>query len=174
MTYRNDSLPIDSAPVESTSVALQVEGTTRTALLGYAVTVGGLVLALWICFGRFLFGIGGSLTPIYVVTLGFLIATLHFFAGRAIVRTARLGRRTRPATIAMICLAWFTGILLGLTIPDLTAAGPQTILSGATEPGLGIAIGLANPLGIICIATSIVALVLAHGDLKDRLKNEDD
>ena len=144
------------------------------ALLGLSITLGGLVLALWICFGRFLFGVGGSLTPIYVVTIGFLVATLQFFAGRAISRTARLGRRTRPSTIAMICIAWFCGILLGLMIPDMTAAGLQTILSGATEPGLSIAVGLANPLGIICLATSIAALVLANGDLKDRPALEED
>jgi hypothetical protein len=146
----------------------------RSGALGSAVIVGGLILASWICFGRFLFGVGGSLTPIYVVTIGFLVGTLHFFAGRAIRRTARRGRRTRPATIAMICIAWFTGILLGLMIPDLTAAGLQSIVSGSTEPGLGIAIGLANPLGIVCLATSIVALVLANGDLKDRPHLEED
>ena len=155
MTHASGTLP-------DTSTASQL--TPRAATFGYVVIVGGFVLALWICFGRFLFGVGGSLTPIYVVTIGFLVATLHFFAGRAIGRTARLGRRTRPATIAMICVAWGYGILLGLMIPDMTANGLQTILSGATEPGLGIAIGLANPLGIICLATSIAALVLAHGD----------
>lgn len=165
MTHANGTLP-------DTSTASPL--TPRAATFGYVVTLGGFVLALWICFGRFLFGIGGSLTPIYVVTIGFLVATLHFFAGRAISRTARLGRNTRPSTVAMICIAWFTGILLGLMIPDATADGLQTIVSGAVEPGLGIAIGLANPLGIICLATSIAAVALAHGDAKGRPELEED
>jgi hypothetical protein len=71
-------------------------------------------------------------------------------------------------TVAMLVVSWVCGILLGLMIPDVTALGLQTILTGPHEPGLGIAIGVANPLGIIMLLTGIIALVLARGDAKGR------
>lgn len=70
--------------------------------------------------------------------------------------------------MAILIASWACGILLGLTIPDATEQGLQTILTGAEEPGLSIAIGIANPLGIIMLVTGIVALVLARGDAKGR------
>ncbi|UUT35373.1 hypothetical protein [Microbacterium elymi] len=53
-------------------------------------------------------------------------------------------------------------------IPDVTPDGLQTILTGAAEPGRGIAIGFANPLGVIMLVLAVIALVLATGDAKGR------
>jgi hypothetical protein len=126
---------------------------------------GGVVLAAWVVGGRYLFGVGGDLTLVFACTLGPALVVLHFFVGRAIVRTARRGHRTRAATIATLAVAWGCGILLGFTIPDITANGLQTILSSLTSPGsLDLVVGLSNPLGIIMLATSVAALVLATGD----------
>lgn len=138
------------------------------------VIAGGLALAAWVSFGRHLFGVGGELTPWFAVGLGIPIAALYAFTGRAIMRTARLGRPTRPSTVVMLVISVVCGILLGLMIPDVTPLGLQTILSGATEPGLSIAVGLANPLGIICLAAAIASLVLAQGDTRDRVVVEED
>lgn len=138
------------------------------------VIVGGLVLAAWVSFGRYLFGVGGELTPWFVVGIGVPIAALYLFSGRAIMRTARFGRRTRPSTVVMLAVSAACGILLGFMIPDITPAGLQTIVSGAEEPGLSIAVGVANPLGVICLAAAIAALVLAHGDTKERVVVEED
>lgn len=134
--------------------------------LGFFVMGGGVLLAAWVVFGRHLFGVGGELTLVYALTLGIAIVVLHAFAGRAVVRTVRRGHHTRPATIGMLIASWGCGILLGLMIADVTPAGLQTILTGPNEPGLGIAIGVSNPLGIVMLVTSIVALALAVGDSK--------
>jgi hypothetical protein len=137
----------------------------RSVIPGVLVACGGVVLAAWIVGGRHLFGVGGELTPVFAGTIGLALVALHFFAGRAIARTARRGRRTRPATVATLAVAWGCGILLGFTIPDITAHGLQTILSTLVGPGsLDLVVGLSNPLGIIMLATSIAALVLASGD----------
>lgn len=130
---------------------------------GAAVLLIGVALAAWIVFGRFLFGIGGELTLAYGL-IGALVAVLHVFIGRALARTAARGFPTRGATRGTLIAAWGCGVLLGLTIPDLTRRGLQTIISGDTEPGLGVAIGVANPAGIIMTALTIIALVLATQD----------
>jgi hypothetical protein len=130
---------------------------------GVGTFLAGVALALWIVFGRFAFGIGGDLTPVYLL-LGIVIVVLHAFTGQALARTTMRGFTTRRASVATLVAAWGCGILLGLTIPDVTSEGLQTIVSGPVEPWRGIAIGLANPAGIITIALLIAALVLAHQD----------
>lgn len=139
---------------------------TRSSAFGIVVACGGALLAAWVVGGRIPFGVAGSLTVTYALTIGIALIVLHFFIGWAILRTARRGHRTRPATIWTVSAAWGCGILLGLMIPDVTAIGLQTILTGAVEPGLGIVIGLSNPLGIIMLAMSVAALVLASVDAK--------
>lgn len=147
-----------------------VQGTTapRSGVLGTLVIIGGILLAAWVSAGRALFGVAGDLTPVYIITLGFAIAVLHFFVGRSLLRAARRGHRIRPITLVQLAFSWICGVLLGLMIPDITAEGLQTIVSGTTEPALGIAVGIANPLGIICLGTAIVALVLARQDAHGR------
>ena len=63
---------------------------------------------------------------------------------------------------------WIVTVILGLLIPDVTADGLQTILTRGAEPGLGIAIGFANPFGVVMIVFGIVAAALAHGDAAGR------
>lgn len=144
-------------------------GTSR----GIGVLLAGVVLALWIVVGRFLFGIGGGLTFAYLL-VGILIVILHVYIGRAIARTSARGFTLRPATRGTLIAAWGCGVLLGLTLPDLTPDGLQTILTGARQPGLEVAIGLANPAGILTIAFTIIALVLARQDANGPRPHEDD
>jgi hypothetical protein len=147
----------------------------RSAIPGVLVSCGGVVLAAFVVGGRYLFGVGGELTPVFACTIGLTLVALHFFAGRAITRTARRGLRSRPATIATLAVAWGCGILLGFTIPDITATGLQTILSSLAGSGsLDLVVGLSNPLGIIMVATSIAALVLANGDANPRPPRPDE
>lgn len=140
---------------------------------GSVVLVVGLVIALWIVAGRFLFGIGGELTLVYLL-IGALIATLHAFVARAVMRVREHGFTLRPSTRGILFASWGCGLLLGLTIPDLTPEGLQTILTGATQPWLEVAIGVANPAGILAIAFSITALVLANQDAHGPRPHEDD
>lgn len=141
---------------------------SRSILPALLVLFAGMVIAAWVSVGRALFGVAGDLTQVYTFTLGLVVFLLHAFIAEALLRAAQHGFRTRPATLAMLFASWACGILLGLMIPDVTPLGLQTILTGASEPGLSIAIGVANPLGIIMLVTGIVALVLARGDAKGR------
>lgn len=144
-------------------------GTTR----GVGVLLVGLVVALWIVFGRFLFGAGGDLTVVYLA-IGVIVIVLHVFIARALARTAKRGFTVRSATRGTLIGAWGCGILLGLTLPDLTPDGLQTVISGTQQPALDVAIGVANPAGIIMIALTIIALVLASQDANGPRPTEDD
>jgi hypothetical protein len=159
----------------STDAGPSASSSAGSGVFGIVVACGGVLLAAWIVAGRSLFGVSGSLTVTYALTIGVLLVVLHFFAGRAILRTARRGYRMRPATLGTVIAAWGCGILLGLMIPDVTPIGLQTILTGPSEPGLGIVIGVSNPLGIIMLVMSITALVLATVDSKGgpRVLDED-
>ena len=144
-------------------------GASRSGHTGGVVVVAGIAVAAWISFGRHLFGIGGDLTIIYAATLGVIFAALLVFTGLAVRRTARRGFETRAITYAFFIASGVSGLLLGLTLPDSTPRGLQTIVSGPTEPALGIAIGIANPLGVIGIATAIIALVLSIRDSRGQI-----
>lgn len=144
-------------------------GIPRSGRTGVGVIVAGIAVAGWISFGRHLFGVGGDLTIAYAATLGLTFAVLLVLTGLAVRRTARRGFDTRALTQAMLIASGVCGLLLGLTIPDSTPQGLQTIISGPAEPALGIAIGIANPLGVVGIATAIIALVLAIGDSRGRV-----
>lgn len=137
------------------------------------VPVVGVALALWIVAGRFLFGIGGQLAFAYLL-IGIIIVILHVFIGRAMARARARGFSLRPATRGTLIAAWGLGVLLGLTIPDLTPDGLQTILTGARQPWLEAAIGVANPAGILTIAFTIITLVLANQDAQGPRPHEDD
>ncbi|WP_198295536.1 hypothetical protein [Diaminobutyricimonas sp. LJ205] len=160
-----------STPSGRPSVADTKAGTAIAR--GIAVFLAGVALALWIVFGRFLFGVGGELTPIYLL-IGIVIVFLYAFIGQAMARAATRGYLTRRATLVTLIAAWGCGILLGLTIPDVTPDGLQTVISGTAEPWRGIAIGLANPAGIITVALSIAALVLANQDARGPRPSDDE
>jgi hypothetical protein len=144
-------------------------GAPQSGRSGVAAILAGVAVAGWISFGRHLFGIGGDLTGAYAATLGVIFAVVLGLTGLAVQRTARRGFPTRLATHALLISSGVCGLLLGLTIPDVTPQGLQTIISGPSEPALGIAIGVANPLGVIGIATAIIALVLATRDSRGRI-----
>jgi len=141
---------------------------SRSPVWGVVIGLVGLVLAAWIAFGRALFGLSGSLAIVYALTLGIVVVVLHIFIADAFARTARGGFRHRGATYGTLAASWGCAVVLGLLIPDITPAGLQTIVSGTTEPARGMAIGFANPIGIIMIVFAFVALFLARGDALGR------
>lgn len=144
-------------------------GAPGTGMRGAVVASAGIAVAWWVSFGRDLFGIGGGLTLLYAATLGVAFGALFVITGLAVRRTALRGFQTRGMTHTMLIASGGCAFLLGLTLPDITPVGLQTIISGPSEPALGIAIGIANPLGIIGIATAIIALVLAIRDSRGRI-----
>ncbi|MEL0627032.1 hypothetical protein V6245_08760 [Salinibacterium amurskyense] len=147
----------------------ETPGEPGSGRAGVAVIVFGIAVAGWVSFGRHLFGLGGDLTVIYAATLGVIFAILLVLVGLAMRRSDLRGFATRPITHAMLISSGLSAFLLGLTIPDNTPEGLQTIVSGPNEPALGIAIGIANPLGVVGIATGIIALVLAVKESRGRI-----
>ncbi|GAB3123242.1 hypothetical protein [Glaciibacter psychrotolerans] len=146
---------------------------TQQRRLGAGIIVVGVLLGAWITFGRFLFGVGGSLTAVYAL-IGLTVVVLYLFIGLALRRTARNDHPTRPTVFGTLGASVGCGILLGLMIPDATPDGLQTILTGGEEPGLGIVVGVANPLGIILIALAIVSLWIANLDARGVRANPED
>jgi hypothetical protein len=140
----------------------------RSPVSGVIIGLVGVILAAWIAFGRALFGVAGSLTAVYALTIGVVFVVLHVFIAQGFIRTAHRGFGHRTATYGTLVTAWVCALVLGLLIPDATAAGLQTIVSGTSEPARGIAIGFANPVGIIMLVFAFVALFLARGDAVGR------
>lgn len=137
-------------------------------LPGVLAGAGGVIIAAWVTLGRALFGIAGGLTPLYVFTVGIVLVVLALLTADAMMRAARRGFAHRPVTLVMLFGWWGCGLLLGFIIPDVTSAGLQTIATGTTEPGRGIAVGFSNPIGIIMLFGAIAAMLLARGDARGR------
>jgi len=134
----------------------------------------GVLAALWVVLGRGLFGPLGSLTVIYALILGLPILVLHALIARALARTARAGFVTRRATWLTVATAWLCFTVLGLTIPDRIDGVLHTLVTGSQQPGLGLAIGIANPMGIIGIGLCVASLILAVSDSRGPRKSEDE
>lgn len=139
--------------------------TARSPAAGILITIVGLLVAVWVGFGRVPFGVAGELTPVFAL-IALLIGTLQVFTGRAVIVTARRGHRLGAWTVIIVAFSWVCGIVFGLTLPDLTATGLQTIATGPHQPALGFAIGVTNPAGILCIALSIASVAIANRDAR--------
>lgn len=140
------------------------------------VAIVGVVLALWMAAGRWLFGIGGSLTWWYVPTIGVVFVGLQLWLARRLRVTRDRGRRTSRSTVVTLALAWLSALGFGLTVPDLTPDGLVSILSLASGSAFSaeMSIALCNPLGILAFACAIAALGFAYADARDPKPEEDE
>lgn len=138
------------------------------------VAMMGVVMASWVSFGRHLFDKGGPFTIVYVLLVGIPVVIMHLVIAKRLGRLARSAFQQSRATVTCLITAWvlFTG--LGLTIPDRPISSLETIVTGASEPWLGMAIGIANPLGIIGLALTVAALLLSKRDLAGAQPTEDE
>lgn len=145
----------------------------RSPLPSILLFLGGVLVALWIAVGRFLFGVGGSLTPWYLL-LGTAVLFTQGFAARTVFLTSHHGYRSRAWTILCIAFSWLAGVLNGLTLPDITSQGMRTILNGPNSTGLQIAIGVTNPCAILCLALAAAAIFLGYYDARGRKPKYDE
>lgn len=143
---------------------------------GRIVTIVGVVLALWMAAGRWVFGIGGSLTWWYLPTIGLVFTLLQIWLGARIRITRERGKRTGRSTIVSLILAWLCAIGFGLTVPDLAGGQLVSILSLASGSAFSaeMSIALCNPLGIIAFALAVAALAFAYADARDPKPEEDE
>ena len=140
------------------------------------VVVVGVVLALWMAAGRWLFGIGGSLTWWYLPTIGLVFIWLQVWQARRLRVTASRGRRTSRSTIVTLILAWVCAIGFGLTVPDRVGDDLVSILSlaGGSAFSAEMSLALCNPFGILAFTLAIASLAFAYADARDPKPEEDE
>lgn len=139
------------------------------------VIILGVVLALWMAAGRWLFGIGGHLTLWYLPTIALVYIWMHVWIARRITLTRAKGRRTRRGTIVSLILSWVNAIGFGITVPDVHNGELTTIISHYLgDLSRELAIALCNPLGIIAFACAGFAVGFAIADSHDPKPEEDD
>lgn len=140
------------------------------------VVIGlGVVLALWMSAGRWLFGIGGNLTWWYVPTIGLTYILLHVWLARRMRITATKGKRASRGMIVSLVLSWVNAIAFGITVPDRHDGQLTTIISHfAGDAWLEMAIALCNPFGIIAFTLVGTAIGFAISDSRDPKPEEDE
>ena len=132
------------------------------------VAIIGVVLALWMSVGRWLFGIGGELTWWYLPTIGLVFAGLSLWTAQRIRITRERGRSLGRAPIVALVLAWVCALAFGITVPDNPNGELVSLLSLWAGPGaLEMSIGICNPLGILAFACLIAALGFAAAAGRD-------
>ncbi len=140
----------------------------------WAVVLIGTVLISWVTFGRFLFDKNGPVTIVYVLLIAIPVFLLHLLIAHNLTIVHRLGHSVRRASVTTLSTAWLCFALLGFVIPDRPVDSLETILSGSSEPLLGLAIGIANPLGIIGIALTVTAFLFSRTDAAGGKPTEDE
>ena len=140
------------------------------------VAVVGVVLALWMAAGRWVFGIGGPLTWWYVPTIGLVFVALHLWLARRLRITRARNRRTSRSTVVSLTLSWACAIGFGLTVPDVSDGALVSVLSLAAGSSFSseMSIALCNPLGILTFALLVAAIAFAHADARDPKPEEDE
>lgn len=141
----------------------------------HLITLIGIVLALWMTLGRWLFGIGGTLSIWYVPTIGIAYVWLQWWTARRMTLTHRKGRRTRPRVFVTLILSWANAIAFGLTVPDLSEQGLLSLAGLWGGPVWNeMSIALCNPFGILAFALTIAAIAFAAVDGRDPRPSEDE
>lgn len=139
------------------------------------VIIIGIVLALWMAAGRWLFGIGGTLTYWYLPTIALVYIWVHFWIARRINRARQKGRRVGRGTIVSLIVSWVNAIAFGITVPDLHDGHLETIISHFLgDLSREMAIALCNPLGIIAFAGAGFAIGFAIVESRDPKPEEDE
>ena len=126
-----------------------------------------MVMPLWITAGRILFGVEGSLVPIFALTAGPVLAVLMLTAAVKITVNAKARRPFgAPLKTSLLLLGnYLLAAAFGFFVPDFGTPGSGSILSGlAGEEVLGYSAALANPFGIATLFISVVVLVRAFRD----------
>ncbi|QZY53185.1 hypothetical protein [Leucobacter tenebrionis] len=144
--------------------------------MGRFIVLVGTILALWMCAGRWLFGIGGSLTWWYAPTIGLVFVALHLWLAHRVGVTRARGKRTGRSTIVALSLAWACAVGFGLTVPDLVGDELVSVLSLAAGSAFSgeMSIALCNPLGILAFALVIASIAFAYADARDPKPEEDE
>lgn len=129
----------------------------------------GFVIALWMSAGRWLFGIGGSLTLWYVPTFGLAYVLAHAWIANRVALTRTKGQRTSRGTIVALVASWIVAVAFGFMVPDLHNGSLTTIASHFTgsDTALEMAIAFSNFFGIVSLALAGTAVGFSISDSRD-------
>lgn len=134
-----------------------------------------IVLALWMGAGRWLFGIGGSLTWWYLPSIGLAYVATHVWVANRIAATRKRGLPTSRAVRVGLIVSWCNAVAFGFTVPDRHGDGLETIISHLLGDGWReMAIALCNPFGIISFVFIGVAIGFAMYDSRGPHPRDDE
>lgn len=133
------------------------------------VIVVGVVLALWMAAGRWLFGIGGPLTWWYLPSIGLVYVVMSIWLGRRLRVTRSRGRRTGVGTKAMTYASWASAVAFGITVPDSVGGDLVSMMSlwVGTEVAAEMSIAICNPLGIMAFTFIGAAMFFVYADVRN-------
>ncbi|WP_435300154.1 hypothetical protein [Timonella sp. A28] len=110
----------------------------------------------------------------YALLIGLPIFVLHIVLTRAFAKMSARNLQPRRFTYIVLWCSWACLAVLGLTIPDRVNGELHTVLTGAQEPALGLAIGISNPLAIIGVGLSVAAVISILAELRGPRVHEDE
>lgn len=140
------------------------------------VMIVGLIMAVWMSAGRWLFGTGGSLTWWYLPTIGLVYAAASYWLARRMTTTRNRGHRLGRATIVTLALSWACAIGFGFLVPDNMGGQLHSIMSHAAGSAFSVemTIALCNPAGIIAFTLLGASIAFAYADARDKVAPEDE
>ena len=156
--------------------AATVEGNKGAIAMGRMVMIVGVIMALWMSAGRWLFGTGGGLTWWYVPSIGLVYAAVSFWLAHRMKITRARGHRIGRATIVTLLGSWVCAIGFGFLVPDYVNGQLHSIISHAAGSAFSVemTIALCNPAGIIAFTLLGASIVFAYADARDKIAPEDE
>lgn len=172
MTMAKNSHPLSSQPssdAQDLHPGLRRSGSWPGRFLFYISPLMALASALWISLGRSLWGAGGELQLIFLISFGpalALILLLSFSYSLKELRLQEKGVRAGlPQVMSLVLLAsWFMAGLFGLWVPDRIEGRNVSAFAALLGPEvMGLSAAFANTTGILTFALAIASLLLALG-----------
>lgn len=170
------STPSPSQPPRAAASAREEDAAAPPAALGgrpdaawlrLAVVLAwpmAVLSALWVAFGRLLFGAGGLLVAWFSATvLPALLVVLLLAAWRSAQDARRHASRGTTPTIAVVqLLTWVLAFLFGFLVPD-RVDGRSTSAAARVlgDDVLGLSAGFGNTAGILTFVGAFACLFLA-------------
>lgn len=140
------------------------------------VMIVGLIMALWMSAGRWLFGTGGSLTWWYVPSIGLVYALCTYWLVHRMNIVRAKGHRFSRATFVTLAGSWVCAIGFGFMVPDYAGGQLHSIISyyAGSAFSTEMTIALCNPAGIIAFALLGASIVFAYADAREKIAPEDE
>ncbi|MGK0721908.1 hypothetical protein [Leucobacter sp. W1478] len=135
----------------------------------------GILLALWMGLGRWMFGLGGELTWWYFPLITLPYVWLQLWTVRRMRIAVDRGLRVGRAPYIALALSWVSALGFGITVPDVVGGELVSIAGHFWGPLANeLAIAFCNPLGIVAFSTMIIALGYAAAAGREPRPEEDE